>query len=53
VTFRLAIDLKQRLNRRTAAIKRQATEASPMAFEVVFVSTPLGSTTLEVTTIDL
>jgi hypothetical protein len=31
---RFAIDLKQRLNRHTAAIKQGATKASPMAFKV-------------------
>jgi hypothetical protein len=50
---RLAIDLKQRLDRRAAAIKRWVTQASPMAFEVAFMSTPLSSTMLEVASIDL
>jgi hypothetical protein len=50
---RLTIDLKQRLNRRAAAIIRRATEALPMAFEVAFFGTPPGSTALEVATIGL
>jgi hypothetical protein len=50
---RLAIDLKQRLNKRAVAIKHGATEASTMAFQAAPVSTPPGSTALEVTVVDL
>jgi hypothetical protein len=50
---RLTIDPKQHLNRRAAAIKRRAAKASPMMFEVAPINTPLGSTTLEVTTVNL
>jgi hypothetical protein len=49
----LAIDLKQRVNMRVTAVKPRAAGVSPMAFEVASVSTPPGSTTLEVTLVDL
>jgi hypothetical protein len=50
---RLAIDLKQRLNRYTAAIKQGAAKASLMAFKVAPISTLPGSTTLETTVVSL
>jgi hypothetical protein len=50
---RLAIDLKQRLNRRAAAIKHRATEAWPLAFKVSPISMPLDSKAREVATIGL